>query len=863
PWTRADEAVEECKKRIKGTEGDIRNAREKSEIPALQQSLARFRAELPELEAQRGRHTQYFELERDRKQAHLTSQGVVEAQKTAGIGSFYVGENIDMPHLLEQSLRAHAVYERDRDYIVAPTPDQQTGRTEPGVVIVDVNTGRPMVGRQWSDGLHQAIEAKEGVRIKQETQTVASITIQNFFKMYKALAGMTGTADTEAQEFHDIYHLDVVTIPTNVPVTRVDYDDTVYLVGKDKWAAIVEEIKAFHDAGRPVLVGTTSVEKSETLSKLLTSRHAIRHEVLNAKQHEREANIVENAGQLGAVMIATNMAGRGTDIKLGVVTRAALLDHWLRRGLAPRELTVQDSDERLRELVFRKAAPKELGLNKREVEQLPFPELELALLRHWAGAHTWADEKKIATMSADALRRELDLQGRFTLHRLRWVESVEELGGLHVIGTERHESRRVDNQLRGRSGRQGDRGSSRFFVALDDDLMSMFAGPTTMKILSRLGMKEGDAIEHPMLSKSIVRAQRKVEERNFQIRKNILEYDEVMEHQRRGFYGMRQRVLEGRDVKGLLFEFIEDAVADAAARYLAPDYFAECVAEYARQTLGCSIAPERFRRRDREDAEALLRKEARDDALHEISVTIGEFIPEGGDPADIDSKGLVDWAAKRFAVGITEGEALRLSSRELREMLMRAAVDQIERADLSGVGRYLTPHYGAEELARWAANTLELTVPVQSLTAAESREQVIDLLVGKVREAYAKREVEYPIDFMMDMTMAMIRQSGPAALGGLVAWANARFDLGWNDSVVRTSPPQKIRDDLLRASRRFVESGALAKAIDAALACADNAELERHMLEKHGVRLPPWLLRLQGDDRAQAVRARVESVLRA
>src|SRR5690606_19353937 len=213
-------------------------------------------------------------------------------------------------------------------------------------------------------------------------------------------------------------------IPTNVPVIRIDYDDTVYLVKKDKWAAIVEEIKNFHDVGTPVLVGTTSVEKSEMLSKMLTTKYGIKHEVLNAKQHEREANIVENAGQPGAVMIATNMAGRGTDIKLGKVTREALLDHWLRRGIAPRELTVNDSDERLRELVFRKVATRELGLNKRDVEQMPFPELELALLRHWAGSHTWADPKRIASMSADQLREELDRQGRFLLHRIRWVDTV-------------------------------------------------------------------------------------------------------------------------------------------------------------------------------------------------------------------------------------------------------------------------------------------------------------------------------------------------------------------------------------------------------------------------------------------------------
>jgi len=253
------------------------------------------------------------------------------------------------------------------------SPDQMTGRTEPSVVIVDVFTGRPMIGRQWSDGLHQACEAKEKVPIKQETQTVATVTIQNFFKMYKRLAGMTGTADTEAQEFHDIYKLDVVSIPTNKPVTRRDFDDLMFLRAKDKWEAIVDEIKAFHDVGRPVLVGTTSVEKSEMLAKMLASKYGIKHEVLNAKQHEREANIVENAGQLGAVMIATNMAGRGTDIKLGKAAREALLDHWLRRGIAPRTITVDSTEEQLREAVYRKIAPKSWASRSAMSKPCPSP----------------------------------------------------------------------------------------------------------------------------------------------------------------------------------------------------------------------------------------------------------------------------------------------------------------------------------------------------------------------------------------------------------------------------------------------------------------------------------------------------------
>ncbi len=867
-WLAADDKVDACKKQIKGTEGDIRNARDKSKLPELQSRLKQHKEQLPILEAERGRFTQFYEVEREKKQAHLTHHGVVEAQKKANLGSFYVGENIDMPHLLEQSLRAHVIYERDRDYIVAPMPDPQTGRTEPAVVIVDVNTGRPMVGRQWSDGLHQAVESKEAVKIKQETQTVASITIQNFFKMYKRLAGMTGTADTEAQEFHDIYKLDVVTIPTNLRVVRRDYDDVVYLTGKDKWEAIVDEIKASHDAGRPVLVGTTSVEKSETLSRMLTNKHGIQHEVLNAKQHEREAHIVENAGQLGAVMIATNMAGRGTDIKLGKVTRPQLLDHWLRRSIAPRELTIEATDEQVKELVFRKIGAKELGLQKRDVETLPFAELELKLLKHWASQHTFADPKRIERMAPDELRRVLDEQGRFMMHRIGWLDNIESLGGLHVIGTERHESRRIDNQLRGRSGRQGDKGTTRFFVALDDDLMKMFAGNTTMAILSKLGMKEGDAIEHPMLSKSIVRAQRKVEERNFQIRKQILEYDEVMEHQRRDFYGTRQRVLNGRDVKGLIFDFIEDASAAAVSKYLDPDYFGECVAEYARETMGCSIEAARMRGKDRQDAEELLRREAMDDAHHEINVTLGEYIPELNDEAkeltDRDTKGLVSWAANRFKVELTEADIVKMPPNQIRDLLQEGAKQQILAADLSDLDKYLVPNYGAQELSKWLKSTLDLDLTVEEITKKETQDDVIAAVLAQVQTLYVKREVEYPVEFMMDLTMAMIRQQGPQAVSQLIGWANSRYKMGWDDSIVKARNPQQIKEDLTAASRKFFEEKRLEKAIEEALAADTNNEaLEKHFKDKFNVTLPLWMVRQKDEDRKEAIRARVESILRA
>jgi preprotein translocase subunit SecA len=863
PWDAADAKVEDCKRTIKGTEGDIRNAKDKEALPALQARLEQAKADLPRLEQERDRFTRYFEVERERRTVNATHAGVVEAQKKANIGSFYVGENTDLPHLLSQALRAHVIYELDTDYVILPTPDPQTGRSDPDVVIVDTNTGRPMYGRTWSDGLHQAIQAKEGLRIKAETQTVASVTIQNFFKMYQRLAGMTGTADTEAQEFHDIYKLDVVTIPTNLPVVRADFDDTVYLVAKDKWNAIVDEIKDFNDTGRPILVGTTSVEKSEMLARMLSSKHGVKHEVLNAKQHEREANIVEGAGQLGAVMIATNMAGRGTDIKLARVSRAQLLDHWLRRGIAPRELTVEDTDETLREKIYRKIAPKELGKTKREADETPFPELELQLLRHWAAQRTWTDPKALASMNADQLRTALDQQGRFALHRIRWVESVEELGGLHVIGTERHESRRIDNQLRGRSGRQGDRGSSRFFVSLEDDLMKLFAGPTTMNILSRLGMKEGDAIEHPMLSKAIVRAQRKVEERNFQIRKNILEYDEVMEHQRREFYSMRQRVLDGRDIRGLIFEYIEDAAVSAVEKYLDKDYPGERMATLASERVRVSIPPERLRGRDRDEVVAAVRRIARDEARHEIRITIGEYIPDAAQIEDIDTKGLIAWAASRFGVELDSKFVLESDTAAIAARLEEAAAAAIDAADLSGLDEFLTPNYGAAELCRWLRTATNLQFSVEDITSREKQEDIVAMVLERVRTAYDTREIEYPVDFMMELTTGLMQHNPQAAAGNLITWANTRFGLGWDESVIRTRLPQQIREDLVAASRAFVTSDRLSAAIDEALKCPHDEALEAHLRAKYNAPVPLWMRRLKGERRENAIRARVEQILRS
>ena len=354
---------------------------------------------------------------------------------------------MEWPHYIEQALRAHHLFKNDRDYIV------KNGE----VIIVDEFTGRLMEGRVWSDGLHQAVQAKEHQRIKEENQTLATITLQNFFRLYKKLAGMTGTAMTEAAEFDKIYKLEVVLIPTNKPMHRTNFPDRVYRTEKEKFDAIIKEIVEVHKEGRPTLVGTVSIEKSETLSEKLT-REGIEHEVLNAKQHEREAHIIAKAGQRGNVTIATNMAGRGTDIVLG--------------------------------------------------------------------------------------------------------EGIAALGGLHIIGTERHEARRIDNQLRGRAGRQGDPGSSRYYVSLQDDLMRIFASERVSSLLKMFGMEEGMAIEHSMVSKSIERAQKKVEEHNFEIRKHLLDYDEVMDQQRKTIYSLRQDALEGKNLRDYVLRMMEDSIKE-------------------------------------------------------------------------------------------------------------------------------------------------------------------------------------------------------------------------------------------------------------------------------------------------------------
>ena len=409
----------------------------------------------------------------------LTDEGGTHAEKLLGIENLYDIENMDLLHGINQGLRAHNLFKRDVDYLVK---DNQ-------VVIVDEFTGRMMPGRRWSDGLHQAVEAKEGVRIERENQTLATITFQNYFRMYDKLSGMTGTAETEATEFGEIYDLDVVVIPTNKEMIRDDRPDLVYRSAKEKWHAVAEELADCHHRGQPTLVGTISIETSELLSRLL-KRKGIPHVVLNAKYHEREAAIVAQAGRKGAVTLATNMAGRGTDIVLG---------------------------------------GNPVALARSEVDPAEDPE-----------AYNEALERYQKVCEPER-------------------QEVLEAGGLHILGTERHESRRIDNQLRGRSGRQGDPGSSRFYLSLEDDLMRIF-GSERMKGFIGRGMVEGEPIEHRMVTKAIERAQKQVEGRNFEVRKHLLEYDDVMNKQREAIYELRKDILSGREGKDYVLRTAEDII---------------------------------------------------------------------------------------------------------------------------------------------------------------------------------------------------------------------------------------------------------------------------------------------------------------
>ncbi|HWP51817.1 MAG TPA: preprotein translocase subunit SecA [Clostridia bacterium] len=442
--------------------------------------------------------------------ATLTQSGVKKAERHFGVENLTDAENITLSHHINQAIKANGIMQRDVDYVVK----------DDEVIIVDEFTGRLMIGRRYNEGLHQAIEAKEGVKVERESKTLATITFQNYFRMYKKLSGMTGTALTEENEFREIYNLDVIVIPTNRPIVRQDYDDVIYRTEQGKYNAVIEQVVECHEKGQPVLVGTITIDKSELLSSML-KRRGIKHEVLNAKYHEREATIVAQAGQFSAVTIATNMAGRGTDIMLGGNAEF----------LAKNEMRRQSVSEEL-------------------IEQ--------------STGHSDTDDNEILA----ARKQYAELYDKFRLQIAPEAEKVKAAGGLFIIGTERHESRRIDNQLRGRSGRQGDPGESRFFLSLEDDLMRLFGGDRIQGLMDTLKVDEDTPIEAKLLSSTIQSAQSKVEGRNFSTRKNVLQFDDVMNRQREMIYSQRRAVIDGDDIRETILRMFDGVITDAVDSYL-------------------------------------------------------------------------------------------------------------------------------------------------------------------------------------------------------------------------------------------------------------------------------------------------------
>ena len=491
-------------------------------IPRLKRAATITGGKLSEVEATREGD---FIVDEKAKTVTITEQGVAKVERLLGVTNLYDPDNIDVLHHVQQGLRAHSLFQRDVDYVVK---DGQ-------VIIVDEFTGRLMPGRRWSDGLHQAVEAKEKVKIERENQTLATITFQNYFRMYDKLAGMTGTADTEAAEFAQIYNLDVVIIPTNQPLLRTNHPDVIYRTGPEKFTAVVDEIVELYQMGRPVLVGTTSIEKSERLSTLLKHR-GIPHQVLNAKYHEREAEIVAQAGRYKAVTIATNMAGRGTDILLGGHP------HNLAREMVRRQENPEDVD------------PGEMARTLEEAKRMQQYGLLDPAIEPDAYARCLAKVRPLCSAEH---------------------ERVVQLGGLHIVATERHEARRIDNQLRGRAGRQGDPGSSRFYLSLEDDLLRIFGGERLQRIMDKLGMEEGEVIEHGMVTKAIETAQKRVEAHNFEIRKHLLEYDDVMNRQRQIIYGERRKILEGENLRETVLEMAEEVLDSLVGLYVHEDTYPE------------------------------------------------------------------------------------------------------------------------------------------------------------------------------------------------------------------------------------------------------------------------------------------------
>jgi preprotein translocase subunit SecA len=741
----------------------------------------------------------HFEVNEKDHNTNLTDDGVRAAEKLAGVESFYTAGNMEWPHLIDNSLKAHYLYKRDVNYVIK----------EGAVIIVDEFTGRLMEGRQWSDGLHQAVEAKEGVKVKEETQTLATITLQNYFKLYDKIAGMTGTAMTEASEFWKIYELDVIAIPTNRPMRRDEFPDVIYCSETEKFTAVADEIERMNRwdvvvlktgdelwgeivreqddtieykpqgrkqkdviprgkidtierKGRPVLVGTVSIEKSERLANLLKQR-GIDHEVLNAKHHKREAEIVAQAGRSSRVTIATNMAGRGTDIILGgnpeTLAWARLQDKYETRLDVPRD---------------------EWNAFVKEVEQ---------------------QER----MKEDG-------------------ELVKQLGGLHVIGTERHDARRIDLQLRGRCGRQGDPGSSRFFLSLEDDLMRIFAGPWVKSILERLGMKDGEKIESRMVTRRIEAAQKKVEERNFEIRKNLLEYDEVMDEQRKRVYGYRQQILEGVSCRGLIIDMIRSQIGRYVDMFLDRNYGVDTFAKWAGARLSTTLDPRDYRGMDFTSAEMYVKEQAERMAETQVLDAIEENLPVEEDASEWNWEALAKTADTRWGLNLRDRDLKKVGRDNVAELLIEKAREAIHRVELSEGVPFLQEDFALRSILGWVKSKFGIDLEPPQIRELEAG-PLKDYLFQLAEKKYDEKEAEYPV---MAGLYRFATGAGNARIdrNALVDWARERFEVELDVEDLKNKQREDIRSLLLVHSR-----DAQQRAVDALTVVKEKVDSLFHAAE--------------------------------
>ncbi len=677
----------------------------------------------------------HFEVKEKEHSCHLTEEGIREAEKLVGVESFYTSGNTEWPHLLDNSLKAHHLYKKDINYVIE----------EGDIVIVDEFTGRKMAGRQWSDGLHQSVEAKEGVQIKEESQTLATITLQNYFKLYQKLAGMTGTAMTEANEFLAIYKLDVLAVPTNRPLRRVNHPDVIYRSEPEKWGAVVEEIRDIKkNSVRPILVGTASIEKSELISSKL-ERFGIEHNVLNAKQHEREAEIVAQAGRKGAVTISTNMAGRGTDIILG-----GNPEHHAWKELS------QTYDSRL---------------------DVPKPEWD--------------------RVTAEITSREgMDEQGR----------EIAESGGLHVIGTERHDSRRIDLQLRGRAGRQGDPGSSRFFLSMEDDLMRLFIPDIAKRMIDRT-MADGDAIESRMVSNRIEGAQKKVEERHYESRKHLLDYDEVMDEQRKRVYSYRQQILDGINCRELIMEMIEGQIERRVSEFLSSDYRWEVISEWAMQDRGIRIDLRNIRNSTREELDLILRDSASSQARENIQDQTAECLPEDVDPGEWNWQALARWANTQYGLSLSDKNLRAVPRDEIFDWLLDHIEPAIEGYEFDVLDLFLETSFPLQTLCEWLQQQYALEVGADQFDGQENDE--VSATIRDLLDAlYQQKEIAFPVTVGINNFLAARQASGERSdREGLVKWASDRFDTSITLDNVANRQRDQIQSSLIEFSERDYRIG--------------------------------------------------------